>query len=155
MRAGEIVLLPRNDVHTLASDAGLVPTNARHLIQPSPDGGLAKIMHGGGGEPAQIVCGFLGSEETYNPLIAALPRVLKLDIREGVARDWIEASVRYAAGELTAGRFASSNLMSRLSELLFVEAMRQYSVTYTDQDGGWLKGICRSENRTRARLHSS
>lgn len=45
--------------------------------------GLAKIMHGGGGEPAQIVCGFLGSEETYNPLIAALPRVLKLDIREG------------------------------------------------------------------------
>ncbi|MGY3357082.1 hypothetical protein ACVWZK_003745 [Bradyrhizobium sp. GM0.4] len=141
VRAGEIVLLPRNDVHTLASDAGLVPTNARHLIQPSPDGGLAKIMHGGGGEPAQIVCGFLGSEETYNPLIAALPRVLKLDIREGVARDWIEASVRYAAGELTAGRFASSNLMSRLSELLFVEAMRQYSVTYTDQDGGWLKGI--------------
>ena len=34
-------------------------------------------------KPAQIVCGFLGSEESYNPLIATLPRVLKLDVREG------------------------------------------------------------------------
>jgi len=31
--------------------------------------------------------------------------------------------------------------MSRLSELLFVEAMRQYSVTFTNQDAGWLKGV--------------
>ena len=126
VRAGEIVLLPRNDVHTLASTSGLAPTSARHLIQPSADGGLAQIWHGGGGETAHLVCGFFGSEESYNPLIATLPRVLKLDVREGVSRDWVEASVRYAASELTAGRFASSSLMSRLSELLFVEAMRRF-----------------------------
>ena len=154
VRAGEIVLLPRNDIHTLSSASGLVPTSARHLIQPSADGGLAKILHGGGGEPAQIVCGFLGSEESYNPLIAALPRVLKLDVQEGVARDWVEASMRYAAGELTAGRFASSNLMSRLSELLFVEAMRQYSVTYADQDAGWLRGVADPQiGRALAAIH--
>jgi AraC-like DNA-binding protein len=141
VRAGEIVLLPRNDVHTLASGTGLVPVSARHLIQPSADGGLAKISHGGGGEPAQNVCGFLGSEDTYNPLIATLPRILKLDVREGVSREWVEASVRYAAGELTAGRFASSSLMARLSELLFVEAIRQYSATFSDQEAGWLKGV--------------
>ena len=156
VRAGEIVLLPRNDVHTLSSASGLVPISARHLIQPSENGGLATISHGGGGEAAQIVCGFLGSEESYNPLIAALPRVLKLDVREGVARDWVEASVRYAAGELTAGRFASSNLMSRLSELLFVEAMRQYSVTYADQDAGWLKGVADPQiGRALAAIHHS
>jgi AraC-like DNA-binding protein len=141
VRAGEIVLLPRNDVHTLASGPDLVPVSARQLIQPSAEGGLARISHGGGGEPAQIVCGFLGSEDTYNPLIATLPRILKLDVREGVSREWVEASVRYAAGELTAGRFASSSLMARLSELLFVEAMRQYSATFSDQEAGWLKGV--------------
>jgi AraC-like DNA-binding protein len=141
VRAGEIVLLPRNDVHTLASGTGLVPVSARQLIQPSADGGLARISHGGGGEPAQIVCGFLGSEDSYNPLIATLPRILKLDVREGVSREWVEASVRFAAGELTAGRFASSSLMARLSELLFVEAMRQYSTTFSNQEAGWLKGV--------------
>lgn len=154
VRAGEIVLLPRNDVHTLASASGLVPTSARLLIQPSADGGLAKISHGGGGEAAQIVCGFLGSEESYNPLIATLPRMLKLDVREGVSRDWVEASVRYAAGELTAGRLASSSQMARLSELLFVEAMRQYSVTFTDQAAGWLKGLADPQiGRALAAIH--
>ncbi len=154
VQAGEIVLLPRNDAHTLASATGLVPTSARHLIQPSAEGGLAKISYGGGGETTHLVCGFLGSEEPYNPLIATLPRALKLDVREGVSRDWVEASVRYAASELTAGRFASSSLLSRLSELLFVEAMRQYSVTVSDQDAGWLKGVADPQvGRALAAIH--
>lgn len=139
--AGEIVLLPRNDAHTLASAPGLSPKSARELIQPAADGGLARISHGGGGEAVHLVCGFLASEGLYNPLIASLPRLLKLDIREGTSRDWVEASVRFAAGELAAGRIASSGLMSRLSELLFVEAVRNYAVSLGERETGWLRGL--------------
>ena len=141
VRAGEVVLLPRNNVHTLASGSGLAPVDAQELIQPSADGGLAQISHGGGGETTHLVCGFLSSEDLYNPLIAALPAMLKLDVQQGTSRDWVDASVRFAASELTQGRFASSSVMSRLSELLFVEAVRQYTVTPGDQDAGWLKGL--------------
>jgi AraC-like DNA-binding protein len=139
--AGEIVLVPRNEEHKLASGNGLKAVNARDLIQPPGDGGLVRIVHGGGGAATHIVCGFLASDESYNPLIATLPRLLKLDVREGAARDWIEASVRFAAGELAQGRLASSSVMSRLSELLFVEAVRQYSTTLATEDVGWLKGL--------------
>ena len=141
VRAGEVVLLPRNDVHMLASSSGLAPVNAFDLLQPSSGGGLARINHGGGGETTHLVCGFLSSEDIYNPLIAALPRMLKLDVRQGTSRDWVDASVRFAAEELTQGKFASSSVMSRLSELLFVEAVRQYAATPGDQDAGWLKGL--------------
>jgi AraC-like DNA-binding protein len=141
VRAGEVVLLPRNDVHTLASGSGLAPVNSHVLLQPSPAGGLAQISYGGGGETTHLVCGFLSSEDIYNPLIAALPRMLKLDVRQGTSRDWVDASVRFAASELTQGRFSSSSIMSRLSELLFVEAVRQYLATPSDQDAGWLKGL--------------
>jgi hypothetical protein len=141
VRAGEVVLLPRNDVHILASGSGLAPVNAYDLVQPSAGGGIAQISHGGGGETTHLVCGFLSSEDLYNPLIAGLPRMLKLDVAQGTSRDWVDASVRFAASELTEGRFASSSVMSRLSELLFVEAVRQYSATPGDQDAGWLKGL--------------
>ena len=141
VRAGEVVLLPRNDVHMLASASDLAPVDAHDLLQPSAGGGLAQISHGGGGETTHLVCGFLSSEDLYNPLIAALPRMLKLDVAQGTSRDWVDASVRFAASELTEGRFASSSVTSRLSELLFVEAVRQYSVTPGDQDAGWLKGL--------------
>jgi AraC-like DNA-binding protein len=141
VRAGEIVLFPRNDGHMLASAPGLEPVSAGTLIQPSAEGGLARICHGGGGEATHLVCGFLGSEEGYNPLIAALPRVLTLDVRQGMSRDWIEASVRFAAAELAGGMLASSSVMSRLSETLFVEAVRHYSSTLADENAGWLKGL--------------
>lgn len=141
VRAGEIVLLPRNDSHILASAPGLIPVNAADLILPAPEGELARISYGGGGEASHLVCGFLGSQDAYNPLIASLPSALTLDVREGTSRDWIEASVRFAARELAAGKLASSSVMSRLSELLLVEAVRQYSSTLADGEVGWLRGL--------------
>jgi len=131
--AGEIVLFPRNDAHTLASEHGIKPTPARQLIQPSPDGGLAQICYGGGGTATRIVCGFLASEETTNPLISTLPKALKIDVRQGATREWIEASVRFAAGELAEGKLASSSVMTRVSESLLIEAVRQYSGRYTSR----------------------
>lgn len=141
VRAGEVVLLPRNDLHVLGSQDGLAPVSAHDLIRASDDGGLARVSHGGGGETAHIVCGFLGSQDLYNPVITALPRILKLDVREGTSREWIDASVRFAVNELTRGKFASSSVMSRLSELLFVEAVRHYAARSDNLDSGWLKGL--------------
>jgi len=139
--AGEIVLFPRNDAHTLASEPDIRPTPARQLIQPSPDGGLARICYGGGGTATRIVCGFLASEETTNPLISTLPKALKIDVRQGATREWIEASVRFAAGELAEGKLASSSVMTRVSESLLIEAVRQYSSTLHEEELGWLKGL--------------
>ena len=139
--AGEVVLLPRNDAHTLGSASGVPPVRADELIRPGEAGGLWQIEHGGGGVPTRIVCGFLATEQVHNPLIATLPRLLKLDIRNGTSRDWVEASVRFAARELQAGKFASSSMMSRLSELLFVEAVRDYAAGLEDRQAGWLGGL--------------
>ena len=154
--AGEIVILPRNDAHTLASAPDLAPVRADGLIQPSADGKLARIAHGGGGPPTHVVCGFLGSEDARNPLIATLPPMLKIDVRQGTSRDWIEASVRFAASQLTEGKFASSDLMSRLAELLFVEAVRNYAASLPEDETGWLRGLSDPYvGRALALLHAS
>jgi AraC-like DNA-binding protein len=139
--AGEVVLLPRNDGHILASAPGLAPVRTGSLIQPSADGGLARVVHGGGGEATHIMCGFLGSEGGFNPLVATLPRPLTLDVRQGTSHEWIEASVRFAAAELAQGRLATSSVLSRLSELLLVEAVRRYASTLPEGEVGWLRGL--------------
>jgi len=141
VNGGEIVLLPRNHGHTLASALGLQAVRADDLIQSAPEGGLARIVHGGGGEATHLVCGFLGCEAVHNPLLAALPPVLKLDIRQAASRDWVEASVRFAARALAEGQCPSSGIVSRLSELLFVEAVRAYVATLPEEQTGWLKGV--------------
>jgi hypothetical protein len=153
LRSGEIVLLPRNDIHTMASGAGIAPVSAADLIQQSPEGGLLKIRYGGGREPTSVICGFLGTQDTFNPLLSTLPRILRLDISKAASRDWIETSVRFAAAELIRGRLASSDVMSRLSEVLLVEAVREYIATLGEREHGWLKGLS-DPNVGRTRAHS-
>lgn len=139
--AGEIVLFPRNDPHILASEEGLKPIPVRNLVQRPPEGELTQLSYGGGGAATRIICGFLASDDTSNPLMLTLPRTMKIDVREGASRAWIEASVRFAAGELAEGRLASSSVISRLSETLLTEAVRQYSARHGSENQGWLKGL--------------
>lgn len=141
VRAGEIILLPRNDIHIMGSTAGLVPVSAANLIQQAPDGGLLQIRYGGGREATSIVCGFLGTQDSFNPLLAALPRMLKLDLGKASSWDWIEGNVRFAVQELARGRLASSTMMSKLSEVLLVEAVREYTLKLGELEQGWLRGL--------------
>lgn len=154
VRAGEVAILPHNDTHTVASGPELRPTIARSLIEPAADGGLARIVHGGGGAGMHMVCGFLGSSDRRNPALAMLPRLLKLDLRSTASREWIESSARFAAAELAEGRLASSEVMARLSEVLLVEAVRRFAAEAGPSGPGWLRGLADPQvGRALAALH--
>jgi AraC-like DNA-binding protein len=139
VREGEIVLFPQSLGHLLASRAGLRPVHAGRLLRNDAARGMASIDHGGGGAVTRLVCGFLASAERFNPLIAALPPMLVLDLRATAAQGWIEASVRFAAAELAAGRAASGGVLPRLAETLLVEAVRHHLATSDETEAGWLR----------------
>jgi AraC-like DNA-binding protein len=111
------------------------------LVQNDPEGGLARIRHGGGGEVTRIVCGFVGSESDCHPLIDALPSTLILDLNGKAAGEWIFSSFRYAAQELSAARPGSATVLAKLSELMFVEAVRCYLEALPADERGWLAGL--------------
>lgn len=154
VKAGEVILMPRNDLHRMASAPDVAVINARAVIQPSEHGGLARVSVGGGGGETRMFCGMLGCDEGFNPLIAALPPIIKLDIRESLARGMIESSMAFAARETIGGRPANSSTMARLAELLFIEAVRSYANTEEGCDIGWLRGISDTQiGRAVAALH--
>lgn len=140
--AHQAVVLPHNDVHRMGSNLMVSAVPSHDLIQPAADGGLAEIRYGGGGACCRLICGFLGCRHTPgNPLLAALPPVLHLDTLEGVAAEWIRSSFNFAAAEMAAGRVGSATVLAKLSELLFVEAIRRYLGTLPAERTGWLAGL--------------
>jgi AraC-like DNA-binding protein len=139
--AGEIVLLPYNSAHTFGSELNPTPVPAGEIIRPPENGGLARIVYGGGGAATQLLCGFLGCDTPFSPLLSALPAVLKVDVRSSPAGAWMESSFRFAASEIAAGRLGSTTVIAKLSELLFVEAVRQYVAGLPAQRRGWLAGL--------------
>jgi AraC-like DNA-binding protein len=140
--AGDVVLLPRNDVHLVGSDLTLPPVAGADIIQPPKDGGLFTIHHGGGGKRTRMICGYLGCDDIEeNPLLSTLPPLLKLDAEQGGAAEWIRSTFQYAAGEVASGRPGSETVLAKLSELLFVEAVRRYAETLPESQTGWLAGL--------------
>jgi AraC-like DNA-binding protein len=140
--AGDVVLLPRNDLHLVGSDLTLPPVAGSDIIQPPKDGGLFSIHHGGSGKRTRMICGFLGCDcGEENPVISTLPSLLKLDAEQGGAAEWIRSTFQYAAEEVAAGRPGSETVLAKLSELLFVEAVRRYAQALPQGQTGWLAGL--------------
>lgn len=156
VNAGELVLLPHNDEHVYGSELSEVPVSARDLIRRGPASDIARIEHGGGGEATQLLCGFLGTDSSFGPLLSSLPSVLKLDLRATPAGAWIESSFRFAVSQIDAGRAGSATVLAKLSELLFVEAVRHYIASLPEDRRGWLAGL-RDPNigRALALLHAN
>ncbi|MDI5986468.1 AraC family transcriptional regulator [Halomonas sp. M4R5S39] len=139
--AGHLVVLPRNDPHVLGSDLAGPAVSAEGLMQASVESGIARIVHGGGGEATRVWCGFLLSETTTDPLVGMLPSVMTLDVAEGVTGPWIESSFRLAASELAAGEVRSPALLARLAELLFIEAVQRYLAGLPPGQRAWVGGL--------------
>ena len=142
IEAGEVVIFPHNHQHLLGSRLDLPPVPSKQVVGVSPEGGLLVIRHGGGGERTRIVCGFLGCDRLEgNPLASALPPLLRFDARQGSAAAWMKSSLEFAADELAARRAGSETVLAKLSELLFVEALRRYVEGLPVEQTGWLAGL--------------
>ena len=142
LQSGDLVLFPRNDAHVMGSDLNLKPVKVRDIMMAADGNGLHAIRHGSGGAATVMICGYLGSESAAsNPVLATLPRLLRLKVDEAGPAEWIRSSFHYAASEVAAGRSGSDTILTRLSELLFAEAVRRYAEALPEGQAGWLNGM--------------
>lgn len=142
LESGDLILFPHGDGHCIGSDLQLAPVAAESLVMPSAEGGLARIQHGGGGERTRFVCGYLACDARLcRPLLDALPRMLKVPMASGPAASWIVDTLRRGASETRAPRAGADAVLAKLSELLFLEAMRYYLESLPDSERGWFAAL--------------
>ena len=138
---GDVALLPRNDLHLMGSDLSLPPVAGGDVIQPPKDGGLFSIDHGGGGGRTQMICGFLGcAGAERNPVIR--PCRLCSSSTSGTTgrlNGSLDTPIWVGGGRLRPP--GSATMLAKLSELLFLEAVRRYAETLPDGQTGWLAGL--------------
>lgn len=142
LSVGDIVVFPHGDPHVVASAPGMRGDPDPEMIRSARTGHLPIAMSiGGGGVRAEVLCGFLGCDaRPFNPLLAALPRLLHLP-RRGPDDEVLVSLVRRAVAESTARQAGSEAVLTRLSELLFLEVVRRYLADLPPQQKGWLAGL--------------
>jgi AraC family transcriptional regulator, alkane utilization regulator len=155
LAAGDLIMLPRDDDHLMGSDLHLAPTLAESLARPDPGRGMLRIEHGGGGEKTRFVCGFLRCDARLcGPLLEGLPRIVRMPLANGPATAWLSSLLHAGAVESAAPRPGGETVLVKLSELLFVEALRRYIEMLPEEEKGWLAGLRdRFVGRALALLH--
>jgi AraC family transcriptional regulator, alkane utilization regulator len=67
--------------------------------------------------------------------------MMLVDIGEGPLATWMNSSLEYALIQTTASAIGSDAHLARLSELLFVESLRQYLAALPESSGGLLAAL--------------
>lgn len=144
LHEGDLLGFPQGDAHILSSAPGMqaTPDLAMYARPTTP---LPLVYEGGGGGPerTRLICCFLGLDERpFNPLLAALPSMIHLSSTgRDAAAGWLPTLFTIAVRESGSTRSGSENVLARLSELMFVEAVRRYIESLPAAETGWLAGL--------------
>jgi len=94
------------------------------------------------GSRLKVVCGFLGCDaRPFNPLLASMPRVMRLPGLAAEGSSWVANFLHSMVEESTRKRPGGEAVLERMSEMLFVEALRCYIETLPAGETGWLAGV--------------
>lgn len=102
---------------------------------------LKLVRFGGGGEITRFVCGYLACEPRLSEVfLAGLPRILKVHVTTEASGQWLEHGIRFSVDEASGACAGGGLVISKLSEVLFVETLRCYINALPPDQTGWLAG---------------
>jgi AraC-like DNA-binding protein len=102
----------------------------------------------------------LNCDQRFAPLVEALPTMLVVRARDDYAAieavdahgsrptevpqgsgTWLGTTLKFTVNEARAARPGNAAILSRLTELMFVEILREYMHRLPATQGGWLAGV--------------
>jgi AraC-like DNA-binding protein len=140
LEPGDFVVLPRGAPHRLRAMEGPgVPVPVQTLTGGRTHSPAEPIAVGAGGAATRYLCGALRFEDgAANPVLAALPEVIHVRAEEGRMLPWLEMTLQAMSCEARSGRPGAEIVLARLSDVLFVQAIRSHLVELSQDAPGWL-----------------
>ena len=144
--SGDIVMFPLGESHVLSSDRDLsdgAPTDPSVYFNAAESGDPVTVMTiGGDGEKTKIVCGYLGCDtKPFNPLISALPKMLIVKGPMDTNHLMRELLTAVLGEKNHRGDDGAQAVLAKLSELMFVQAMRAHMKSLAPGATNWLSGL--------------
>jgi AraC-like DNA-binding protein len=138
---GDVMVMPYGDDHVIGGATPADCVSILTLLDPPPWAVLPAIRHGGGGDPTDLVCGYLHSEDPlFDPDLRVFPPAFVVRLAGGAA-SWVQASITYALEANTPSNMSPSPISMRLPELVLIEVLRQHLATAPAVDHGWIAAL--------------
>jgi AraC-like DNA-binding protein len=142
LRAGDFAFLPGGEAHLIGSslDSSAEPLAA--LLRTPVAGELLPVRLGSQGRPTRwILLSFSCRRHLADPLLAALPGMVFVDLTGASVLEWLHDSLSLTLSSSDAPLLGAAATRERLAELVFIEGLARFVQGRPPGGKGWLAGL--------------
>jgi AraC-like DNA-binding protein len=142
LQPGDLALVPHGKGHRLASEPGIPAARLFDLPREQASKRYEILRHGGGGVATTVICGVIRFDHpaAYH-LVELLPRMICVDGWNSPESNWIQSTLRFMAAEARELRPGGETIITRLADILVIQAIRAWIAQDPAAQTGWLGAL--------------
>ena len=142
LHRGDLALVPHGEGHRLASERGIAAARLFDLPREQVSERYEILRHGGGGAATNLVCGAVRFDHpAAHHLIKILPSLISVEAWNSSQMDWIQSLLRFMAAEAKELRPGGETVITRLADILVIQAIRLWIAQDPSAQTGWLGAL--------------
>jgi AraC-like DNA-binding protein len=125
--AGELVLLPHGDPHTVRDQPGSPVIGLDRILASNPPSADGRLAYGGSGAMTRLLCGGFGlAEPLPDPVRALLPRLLRFDATASGLAVWLDPVLTLLQQEARDAEPGAQAIFAKVADVFVAQALRRY-----------------------------
>lgn len=160
LASGDVILFPQGSAHTMRSADAAARPRVDAVFPRASHEVLQEVSCGGGGTRSSIFCACLTCDARFGTLLRALPTAMvarcadgygaleALDPRQHLpstvpqsSGTWLGTTLKFTINEARNGRPGNAAMLGRLTELMFLQMLREYLPHLPPHQDGWMTAM--------------
>jgi AraC-like DNA-binding protein len=142
LHPGDVALVPHGNGHILRSEPGVPAPGIMELELEHPSDRYEILRHGEGGAPTTLICGAVRFDHpAARNLVGILPRLIFIEADDGPRASWMQGVFTLMAAEARAFQPGGEAVITRLADVLVIQAIRAWIETAPAARTGWLGAL--------------
>lgn len=142
LRPGDLALVPHGQGHRLSSETGVAAAKLFDLPREQVSDRYEILRHGGGGAATTMICAVVRFDHpAAQHLVRLLPKLIRVDAWDSSEMEWIQSTLRFLAAEARELRAGGETIITRLADILVVQAIRAWIASDPAAQTGWFGAL--------------
>src|SRR5918998_361587 len=142
VQLGDLALVPHGEGHVLRGEPGAPAPGILELEREAVSDRYEILRHGGGGAPTGLICGAVRfAHPAAGNLIDILPATIRVEASSSPRLEWMQSTLRLIASEACELRPGGEAVITRLGDILVIQAIRAWMESDPAAQRGWLGAL--------------
>ena len=134
--------MPHGEGHRLAGEPGTPAAKLFDLPREEVGDRYEILRHGGGGAATSLICGAVRFDHpAAQHLVKLLPKMICVEAWSSPSMEWLQSTLRFMAAEARELRPGGETVITRLADILVIQAIRSWIAEDPAAQTGWLGAL--------------